>query len=149
MELGEEQASTVSDTLSDGFVKLHNPEVEFWLVLCEHLRDEFAIQAKFVDPEGEDKSVCSLSSPPCCDPIRSRFNRTSKGRGCEGELEFSDFLHSFFRRVGGVVIREYSVEVDKASPEDVFKLCKRELRPAGAKVKSPDNLLEVLRPVVE
>ena len=149
VELGEEQASTVSDPLSDSFVELHDPEVEFWLVLGEHLRDEFAILSKFVDPEGEYESVSSLSSSPCGDPIRGRFNRASKGRWGEGELEFSNFLHAFFRRIGGVVICEYSVEVDEVPPEDVLKLCKRELRPTGAKVKSPDNLLEVLRPVIE
>ena len=47
------------------------------------------------------------------------------------------------------MIHEYSIEVDEASPKDVLKLSKQDLRPAGAKVKSPDNLLEILRPVVK
>ena len=50
MELGEEQTSTVPNVLSDSFVELHNPEMEFRLMLGEHLGDEFPILAKFVDP---------------------------------------------------------------------------------------------------
>ena len=47
------------------------------------------------------------------------------------------------------MVGEYRIKVDEASTEDILKLCKRELRPAGRKLISPDNLLEVLRPVAE
>jgi hypothetical protein len=149
IELGEEKASTIADPLSDCFVELYNPEMELWLVLSEHLGDEFTIEMELVDLEREDKSVCSLGSSPGSDPIGRGVNRASKGRRCEGEFKVSDFLRTFLDRVGGVVICEYSVEVDESSPEDVLKLCKRELGPTGANIKSPDNLLEILRPVAE
>ena len=47
------------------------------------------------------------------------------------------------------MVGEDCVKVDESSTEDILKLCKWELGPAGAKLISPDNLLEVLRPVAE
>lgn len=149
VELGEKKALTVPNPLADRFVELHDSEMEFWLVLSEHLGDEFSVLTEFVDSERENESVSSLCPSPCGDPIGCGLNRASKVGRRECELKVSDFLRTFLGRVGGVVIRENSVEVEESSPEDVLKLSKRELGPAGANVKSPDNLLEILRPVAE
>ena len=47
------------------------------------------------------------------------------------------------------MIRENHIKVDALSCKDILKLCKWELGPAGTKVISSNNLLEVFEPVVE
>ena len=41
------------------------------------------------------------------------------------------------------MVGEDHVKIDIPFPEDILKFCKRKLGPAGTKVISPDNLLEV------